>query len=157
MNSYTHRPQVKRGPLGSAVPSYVRLLSMRTNLALALFAIGAFTAVACSDSSSSPSAPSAADLCANSGAAVTVNVTEYAFTPSSITVIDGQSVCWANTGTMTHTVVENVAGRFGGNLPPGQTLVHTFAGSENYGYHCGIHSTMTGTITGTCKPGEISC
>ncbi len=74
-----------------------------------------------------------------------------------VTVIDGQSVCWANTGSMTHTVVEDVAGRFGGNLPPGQTLVHTFTGSENYGYHCGIHSTMTGTITGTCKPGVISC
>jgi plastocyanin len=122
-------------------------------ISLVLLAFLALTAVACSSSTSS----SSTNLCANSGAAVTVDVTEYAFTPSSVTVIDGQSVCWANTGSMTHTVVEDVAGRFGGNLPPGQTLVHTFTGSENYGYHCGIHSTMTGTITGTCKPGVISC
>ncbi len=114
---------------------------MRISLVLLVFL--ALTAVACSSSTSS----SSTNLCANSGAAITVDVTEYAFTPSSVTVIDGQSVCWANTGSMTHTVVEDVAGRF----------VHTFTGSENYGYHCGIHSTMTGTITGTCKPGVISC
>ena len=119
---------------------------MRTNLALVLFAIGAVTAVACSDSSSSPSAPSAADLCANSGAAVTVNVTEYSFSPAAVTVAVGQSVCWANTGHMTHSVVEGVAGRFGGTLAPGQTIVHTFTFSTNYGYYCGFHSTMTGTL-----------
>ena len=121
----------------------------------ALFAFWALAAIACSSSTMSSSTPK--DLCANSGAVVTVNITEYAFTPSSITVVDGQSVCWANTGSMTHTVVEDAAGRFGGNLPPGQTLVHTFTGSANYSYHCGFHSTMTGTITGTCKPGVISC
>src|SRR6266516_2644983 len=83
-------------------------------ISLVLLAFLALTTVACSTSTSS----SSTNLCANSGAAITVDVTEYAFTPSSVTVIDGQSVCWANTGSMTHTVVEDVAGRFGGNLPP---------------------------------------
>ena len=126
---------------------------MRTNLAL--FAFLALTAVACSNSTSTGS--SSTDLCAGSGAAITVNVTEYAFTPSSITVVDGQSVCWANIGHMTHNLVEDVAGRFGGSLAPGQTIVHTFTSSVNYTYHCSIHTTMTGTITGACKPGVISC
>ena len=114
---------------------------MSTNLAL--FALLALTALACSGDSTGSSAT---DLCANSGAAVTVDVKEYAFTPSSVTITVGQSVCWANTGQMTHTVVEGVAGRFGGTLAPGQTLVHTFTFSENYGYYCSLHSTMTGTL-----------
>ena len=120
-----------------------------------LFAFLALTVLACSRNS--PTAPSATDLCAGSGAVITVDVKEYAFTPSSITVVDGQSVCWANTGHMTHNLVEDVGGRFGGTLAPGQTIVHTFIGSENYTYHCSIHTTMTGAITGTCKPGVISC
>ena len=121
----------------------------------ALFASLFLAAVACSRNSST--GPSATDLCAGSGAAITVDVKEYAFTPSSITVVDGQSVCWANTGHMTHNLVEDVAGRFGGSLAPGQTIVHTFTSSVNYTYHCSIHTTMTGTITGACKPGVISC
>src|SRR2546422_1261151 len=122
-------------------------------ISLVLLAFLALTAVACSSSTSS----SSTNLCANSGAAITVDVTEYAFTPSSVTVIDGQSVCWANTGSMTHTVVEDVAGRFCGNLPPRQTLVHTFTGSAKFRYHRGIHFTMTGTIKGTCQTRVISC
>src|SRR2546430_16571448 len=114
---------------------------MPTNLAV--FALLALTAVACSGDSTGSSTT---DLCANSGAAITVDVTEYAFTPSSVTVIDGQSVCWANTGSMTHTVVEDVAGRLGGNFPPRPTLVHTFTGSGKYSQHTCLPSTTTRTI-----------
>src|SRR5207247_10210745 len=110
------RPQLKRDPLGGAPSSCLRSLCMRISLVLLAFL--ALTAVACSTSTSS----SSTNLCANSGAPMTVQLTEYAFTPSSVTVIDGQSVCWANTGSMTHTVVEDVAGRFGGNFAPGQSL-----------------------------------
>src|SRR2546426_8466329 len=115
-------------------------------ISLVLLAFLALTAVACSTSTSS----SSTNLCANSGAAITVDVTEYAFTPSSVTVIDGQSVCWANTGSMTHTVVEDVAGRSSGNLPPGQTLVHTFTGSAKFRHHLRNHFPIAGTIKATC-------
>src|SRR5262245_37014996 len=117
---------------------------MRTSLAL--FTFVALTAAACGGDSTG-SSPTATDLCANSGAAVAVDVKEYAFTPSSVTITVGQSVCWANTGQMTHTLVENTAGRVSGTLPPGQTLVRTFTFSTNFIYYCGNHSTMTGTFT----------
>jgi plastocyanin len=93
-------------------------------ICLALFALGTLVAVACSNPTGS------SDLCANSGAAVTLNATDrYAFTPSTVTVTIGQSVCWQNTGKLTHTVTD-AFGRFGGNLPPGQTLVCTFIVGE---------------------------
>jgi plastocyanin len=113
---------------------------MRTNLALVAFL--ALTTVACGDSTSPT------DLCANSGAAVTVTAADdYTFTPSSITVSSGQAVCWQNTGNLNHTVID-AGGRFGFSLPAGQTFVYTFLGTQQpYAYRCGIHSTMTGTTT----------
>src|SRR2546430_15836801 len=100
---------------------------MSTNLAL--FALLALTALACSGDSTGSSAT---DLCANSGAAVTVDVKEYAFTPSSVTITVGQSVCWANTGQMTHTVVEGVAGRFCGSFGPRPKIIHPVTFCRNY-------------------------
>ncbi len=125
-------------------------------ISLALFAFLALTAVACSSSTSS----SSTNLCANSGAASTVSATDnFAFTPSSVTVTVGQSVCWQNTGLLMHTVTDNVTNgvRFSGNLPGGQTFVHTFTFGGSFGYHCNNHSNMTGTVIVNCKPGDIVC
>lgn len=116
---------------------------MRTKLALC--ALLALTAVACSDD------PSAADLCAGSGAVATVSANDnFTFTPASVTVTVGQTVCWANTGSMIHTATQGSPGQiphFNGNLPAGQTFVFTFnVGGNTFGYHCNNHSNMTGTI-----------
>ena len=111
-------------------------------ISLALFAFLALTGVACNDTTSSSSNP-----CANSGAAATVTATDnFAFTPESVTIAVGQSVCWQNTGHQTHTVTENTAGRFNGSLPAGQTFIYTFTFNSSFGYHCNQHSTMTGTV-----------
>ena len=127
---------------------------MRTNLAL--FAFLALTAVACSDSTSS----SSTNLCANSGAADTVSATDsYAFAPASVTITVGQSVCWQNTGLLIHTVTDNATNgvRFNGNLPGGQTFVHTFTFGGSFSYHCNNHLNMTGTVTVNCQPGDLVC
>ena len=125
-------------------------------ISLALFAFLALTAVACSNSTSS----SSTNLCANSGAAATVSATDnFAFTPSSVTITVGQSVCWQNTGLMMHTVTDNATNgvRFNGTLPGGQTFVHTFTFGGSFSCHCNNHSNMTGTVMVNCKPGDISC
>ena len=112
---------------------------MRTNLALV--AVLALAALACSDSTDS----SSTNLCANSGAAATVTARDnYTFTPDTVTISVGQSVCWQNTGHLTHTVTE--AGRYSATLPGGQTFVYTFVFASTFLYHCNNHSTMTGTV-----------
>ena len=109
-------------------------------ISLALFAV-ALAAVACGDSTDS----SSADLCAGSGAAATVTADNYAFTPDTVTITAGQSVCWQNTDTQMHTVIPG--NTFSGSLLPGQTFVYTFLQSNvSWPYHCNQHSTMTGTI-----------
>ena len=116
---------------------------MRTNLAL--FAFLTLTAVACKDSTSST------NLCANSGAAATVTAADnFTFTPSSVTITVGQSVCWQNTGTQNHTVTQTVGSGqiplFNHNLPGGQTSVFTINLAGTWDYHCLNHSNMTGTV-----------
>ena len=108
---------------------------MRISLALVASFL-ALTAVACGkDSTSSPP-----DLCANSGATATVSANDnYTFTPNSVTITVGQSVCWQNTGNLMHTVV-------GVDLPGGQTFVYTFTFAATFLYHCTRHSTMTSTV-----------
>jgi len=117
-------------------------LPMRTNLAL--FAFCALTAIACgSDSTDS----SSTDLCAGSGAAVTVTAADnYTYAPDSVTITVGQSVCWQNTGQLIHTVTPITTGSFNGSLPAGQTFVYTFTFSSRFAYHCQQHSTMMGVV-----------
>jgi len=88
--------------------------------------------------------------CGNSGAAATVSATDaITFTPGSVTIMHGQSVCWQNVGTVSHTVADNATDGtiFNSNLPAGQIFVHTFPSAGSFGYHCNIHSSMGGTIT----------
>jgi plastocyanin len=117
-------------------------------ISLARFAVLALAAVACNDESTSSAST---NLCAPSGAAATVTATDnFAFTPSSVTITVGQSVCWQNTGLMMHTVN-------GANLPSGQALVQTFTFGQSFSYHCNNHSIMTGTVVVNCKPGDLVC
>jgi plastocyanin len=114
---------------------------MRTNLAF--FAVLALTGIACGDDSTSSSST---DLCAGSGAAATVTVADnYTYTPDTVTITVGQSVCWQNTGQLMHTVTEYL-GRFNGSLPGGQTFVRTFTSSGSIPYSCQQHSNMSGTV-----------
>ena len=114
-------------------------------ISLALFAL-ALTAVACNDPASSST-----NLCANSGAAATVSAADnYTFTPASVTIAVGQSVCWQNTGNLNHTVTQTVgAGQiplFNGNLPGGQTVVIPINYAGTWAYHCNQHPNMTATV-----------
>jgi plastocyanin len=101
--------------------------------------------VACGDSTG------ATNLCAPSGAAATVSAGDnLAFTPSSVTIGVGQSVCWQNTGNMTHDMTEAInPGQiplFSSNLPSGQAYVYRFNISGSFNYRCNQHANMTGTV-----------
>ena len=82
-----------------------------------------------------------------SGRAATtnVNIVDFAFQPALVTISAGDTVTWTNTVTTPHSVV----GDDGMNSPilsKDQTYSHTFTTDGTYSYHCGVHSTMTGTV-----------
>ena len=100
-------------------------------------------ATACSNS---PTA--AANLCAGLGASATISATDgLVFSPASATITHGQSVCWQNTGAVTHTVTSNDGTSFNSNLVGSQTFVQLFPTAGSFLYHCTIHPGMSGTIT----------
>jgi plastocyanin len=86
--------------------------------------------------------------CGQSGANANVNATDTkVFSPNGTTITHGQSVCWQNNGTVSHTVTSNDGTSFNSPLGPGQTFVQTFPAAGSFPYHCTIHPTMTGTVT----------
>jgi plastocyanin len=78
-----------------------------------------------------------------------VLITNFAFSPASLTVPAGTTVVWTNQDTVTHTVTAADKSFDSGNLLPGRTYSRTFTTPGTYPYICQIHSFMTGTVTVT--------
>ncbi len=76
-----------------------------------------------------------------------VTISDFAFTPASITVAKGSSVTWTNNGPSTHTVTAGDSSFNSGNVAAGGKFTHTFSASGTFAYHCTIHPQMTGSVT----------
>jgi plastocyanin len=68
------------------------------------------------------------------------------FSPSSITVSINTTVKWTNKDSMAHTVTADDGTFDSGTVSAGGTYSHTFTKAGTFGYHCAIHSGMTGTV-----------
>jgi plastocyanin len=85
--------------------------------------------------------------------AATFNVTagvgnSLTFTPSTLTIHVGDTVTWTNTPGGFHNVAANDGSfRNGSASSSAWTFSHTFTSAGTVGYHCEIHSGMTGSIT----------
>jgi len=79
-----------------------------------------------------------------------IDISNNAFSPSSLTVPVGSTVTWKNDDPYAHTVTMSGKGGFdSGNLNSGKTFSNTFSKAGTYTYVCSIHPSMTGTITVT--------
>lgn len=80
-----------------------------------------------------------------------VTISNFAFSPASITVKKGTTVTWINKDSTGHTVTET-DGKDGPNsktLANGDTYSFTYNATGTFAYKCSIHSGMTGTVTAT--------
>ena len=112
---------------------------MRTILGFVVPAV-LLAAVACG-SSTSP-----ASSCGSSGANANANTTSSnQFSPATITITHGETVCWQNSSSVAHTVTDD-GGAFDVNLPVGNIYLHTYPTAGTFTYHCKIHAGMTGTV-----------
>jgi plastocyanin len=90
-----------------------------------------------------------------------VSVGNNAFTPSEITVTQGDSVTWTFTGPDTnHSVTSDTTGQASWDSDPGNPFPNHEGSSKfskdmnfpgEWTYHCKVHSNMTGKITVTPK------
>jgi len=91
-------------------------------------------------------APTAA-VAGGKGKLVTVDVSMFAYRPSTVTVAPGTTVAFHNLDTTEHTATSNNATTFDtGAIQHDQTKMVTITKAGTYGYHCSFHPFMTGTI-----------
>lgn len=76
-----------------------------------------------------------------------VEIKNFAFSPSELTVSVGDTVLWTNKDSAAHTVVSDTGSELDSpNLLNGQTYSHTFTQAGTYNYYCSIHPYMTAKI-----------
>ncbi len=77
-----------------------------------------------------------------------VNIQNFAFSPSSISVHKGTTVTWTNRDNTAHTVTGNTSGGpSSGHIQPGKSYSFTFNSTGTFPYHCSIHPAMMGKVT----------
>jgi plastocyanin len=112
---------------------------------------------ACSSGDDDNTATDASDSSSTSSSAAvntgpTVEVTEFAYSPSAEEVTAGETLTWKNEGTANHTVTPEKSADGSSpfestQLEPGETFVQTFNTPGTYAYFCSIHpDRMSGSI-----------
>ena len=92
-------------------------------------------------------APGSANVTA-SGAQVVIS--DFLFTPQTVTIKQNQYVTWKNAGSVAHTATSDSAIWNTFNILPGQTSGAVYFGTVgSFTYHCTNHPAMTGTIVVT--------
>lgn len=82
-------------------------------------------------------------------ALTTVSIVDFAFSPTPVTVAQGEDVAWHNGGSFSHTSTQDGALALWstGTLAAGATSGSvTLRAAGTYAYHCAIHLTMTGRV-----------
>jgi len=123
---------------------------------LALSACASSTGGTAAPAASAPSAAPAASApaaggggCSTSseGAAVTVNIQNFAFDPPEVTAAVGETIGWTNADSAPHTATPDDGACDTGNIAQNATAGLVFDAAGTYTYHCNVHPNMTGTIT----------
>jgi plastocyanin len=76
-----------------------------------------------------------------------ITITDFKFTPASITVDVGDTVTWTNQGRTPHSATAGDGSFDTGTFPRGQSRSHTFDAAGSFSYICTPHPFMKGTVT----------
>jgi plastocyanin len=135
--AHYHRPAVK---CVSVLSPFLRHLNTGT-LAFVLFI--AFTLISSIRGKESENR----DLASDDAAKSEVIISDFAFSPKTVTVPVGTTVTWTNHDSLPHTVT-SAGNQFKKStvLKTGQHFANTFPAAGTYSYFCSIHPRMTGKI-----------
>jgi len=76
-----------------------------------------------------------------------IEISNFAFVPSEITIKSGETVTWTNNDSTPHTITSDSGNELdSGSISPGQTYSHTFNTAGTFDYHCSIHTSMKAKI-----------
>jgi plastocyanin len=83
---------------------------------------------------------------ASSGGGADLTIVDFGFSPTELSVTEGQTISINNTGDVAHTFTTD-DGAIDQTISPGETVDVTLTGVASGGFHCRFHSQMTGTLT----------
>jgi len=76
-----------------------------------------------------------------------INIQNFAFNPSTLTIKQGDTVVWTNMDSVSNDVTSDTGNELAsGSLQTSKTFSHTFNTKGTFTYHCGIHPGMKATI-----------
>jgi amicyanin len=78
-----------------------------------------------------------------------IAISNFAFSPATLTVRVGTTVTWTNKDSVPHTVVSDAGSSVpftSPSLATGSSFPFTFTQAGTYTYHCSIHPSMKGTV-----------
>jgi plastocyanin len=122
---------------------------VRTRRAIHLSIVVGLTFAACSGGGTTSPAATEAPSASPAGGAGAVTIVDFAFEPANVSVAVGSTVTWSSTGQSTHSVKWSDGEPESPRLASAATYARTFDAAGTYPYVCGIHGTMSGTITVT--------
>lgn len=100
-------------------------------------------AAACTSPKPSPTPP----VTLPTSSQVEIAVSNFVFSPSTITIPAGSTVIWTNKDGTPHNVLSDAAGVFeSGLLQQNESFSYTFTRSGAFPYHCVPHPSMKGTV-----------
>jgi len=82
----------------------------------------------------------------SSGNVFDIEISGFTFVQNTVTIKIGDTVNWINQDGATHTIVADDDSFKSSSLKNGNSFSHTFGIAGTYTYHCGIHSSMTGSV-----------
>ena len=86
---------------------------------------------------------------------VALSIKNFAFSPATLTVQAGTTVRVTNDDSVTHTFASDPGDAQSwdsGPINPGSSFSVTFAQPGRFGFHCNIHTFMTGTVVVDAAP-----
>jgi plastocyanin len=79
-----------------------------------------------------------------------VSMSNFAYSPKTITIKKGVTVVWTNDDAVEHTVTSDTGTMLNSEIiPVGSSFNYVFDKAGTYSYHCKIHPNMKGTVVVT--------
>ncbi len=92
------------------------------------------------------SAATGAGLVAHASSDPADTISDFQFSPATITIHVGDTITWTNNGPTAHTATASDHSFDTGTLQKGQSASHTFTTAGTFAYICTLHPFMHGTV-----------
>ena len=85
----------------------------------------------------------------NAPGGTAVSISNFAFSPATISVKVGTTVTWTNNDSAPHTITADDGSFDSGEIAQGKSYSHAFSSAGTFTYHCSVHPFMKASVVVT--------